>query len=70
MIFGKDINWGRIMCAAGYAEVTFNPEKIDIFINNIKIVSKGKGLNKNKKKIKKTEKRFQIFLKIESYRRN
>ena len=54
MIFGKDVNWGRIMCAAGYADVPFNQEKIDIFINNIKIVSKGKGLNKNKKKIKKT----------------
>ena len=53
MFFGKDANWGRIMCAVGYAGVDINPGKIDVFINGIKIVSKGKGL-KNKKKVKKT----------------
>ena len=41
-MFGNDPNWGRIMCAAGYADVEdkhFHPEKIDIIINSEKIVS-------------------------------
>ena len=29
-VFGKDANWGRILCAMGYSGVTFDPEKVDI----------------------------------------
>lgn len=30
-IFGHDANWGRILCALGYAGVPFDPEKIELF---------------------------------------
>lgn len=29
-IYGKDANWGRILCALGYSGVDFDPEKVDI----------------------------------------
>lgn len=29
-IYGKDANWGRILCALGYAGVDFDPVKVDI----------------------------------------
>ena len=29
-VFGKDANWGRILCAMGYSGVVFDPEKVDI----------------------------------------
>lgn len=29
-IYGKDANWGRILCALGYSGVNFDPEKVDI----------------------------------------
>lgn len=29
-VFGKDANWGRILCAMGYSGVCFDPEKVDI----------------------------------------
>lgn len=29
-VFGSDANWGRILCALGYAGVPFNPEIIDL----------------------------------------
>lgn len=32
-IFGHDANWGRILCALGYAGVDFVPEKIDISVS-------------------------------------
>jgi glutamate N-acetyltransferase/amino-acid N-acetyltransferase len=32
--FGRDANWGRILCALGYAGVTFAPEKTSVrFVN-------------------------------------
>lgn len=29
-IFGSDANWGRILCALGYADIEFDPEKVDV----------------------------------------
>ena len=31
-MYGSDANWGRILCALGYAGVDFNPEIIDVTI--------------------------------------
>jgi glutamate N-acetyltransferase / amino-acid N-acetyltransferase len=33
-VFGKDANWGRIICAIGYSECKINPETIDIAIGS------------------------------------
>jgi len=44
-IFGHDANWGRILCALGYAGVDFDPDKVDIFFESkagrLKIVENG-----------------------------
>lgn len=44
-IYGHDANWGRILCALGYAGVDFNPENVDLYFESkagkIHIVSKG-----------------------------
>ena len=29
-MFGADANWGRILCALGYAGVEFDPNKVDV----------------------------------------
>ena len=29
-MFGSDANWGRILCALGYSNIDFDPEKVDI----------------------------------------
>ncbi|MGN1097636.1 MAG: bifunctional ornithine acetyltransferase/N-acetylglutamate synthase [Clostridia bacterium] len=29
-IFGRDANWGRILCAMGYSSAEFDPDKVDI----------------------------------------
>lgn len=31
-VAGHDANWGRILCALGYAGVDFNPEKVELFL--------------------------------------
>ena len=30
-IFGKDANWGRVLCALGYAGVEFDPDHVDLY---------------------------------------
>ncbi len=33
-VFGKDANWGRIICAAGYSGADFDPQKVDIQLSS------------------------------------
>ena len=35
-IFGKDANWGRIICSVGYAGVDLDPTKVDISLESYK----------------------------------
>ena len=30
-MFGSDANWGRILCALGYSDIDFDPNKVDVF---------------------------------------
>ncbi len=41
--FGEDANWGRILCAAGYSGVPIDPEKVDIYFDDVNIVRRGQG---------------------------
>ncbi len=47
-IYGKDPNWGRIMAAIGYSGVEVIEQKINIYFNRCKLVSKGIGMDKDK----------------------
>jgi glutamate N-acetyltransferase / amino-acid N-acetyltransferase len=41
--YGQDPNWGRIMAALGRADIEMDETRIDIWINDIQIVSGGLG---------------------------
>jgi glutamate N-acetyltransferase/amino-acid N-acetyltransferase len=38
---GADPNWGRIICAAGYSGASFDPNKVDILVNDLCLCRKG-----------------------------
>ncbi|MEO8050407.1 MAG: bifunctional glutamate N-acetyltransferase/amino-acid acetyltransferase ArgJ [Acidobacteriota bacterium] len=40
-IAGSDANWGRILCAAGYAGVAFDPRKVDIEMQGVPVCRGG-----------------------------
>jgi glutamate N-acetyltransferase/amino-acid N-acetyltransferase len=42
---GEDPNWGRIVCAAGSAGVSFDPSRIDLWIGTVQIVRSGRLLD-------------------------
>lgn len=31
-MFGEDANWGRILCAVGYADADFDINKVDVYL--------------------------------------
>ena len=43
-VFGRDPNWGRILCAIGYAGVPVEPENVSVSMAGIPIYGKGGGL--------------------------
>jgi glutamate N-acetyltransferase/amino-acid N-acetyltransferase len=44
--FGEDANWGRIIAAAGRAGVSLDPDKIDIYFDDVCMVKDGLGCGK------------------------
>lgn len=48
-MFGNDANWGRVLCAIGYADAEYEVEKIDVAFQSckgsIKVCENGRGVN-------------------------
>ena len=48
-MFGADANWGRILCAMGYAGVAFDPEGVDVAFSSaagrVAVCQKGRALD-------------------------
>jgi glutamate N-acetyltransferase/amino-acid N-acetyltransferase len=44
--FGEDANWGRIMGAVGRAGVEIDPERIDLYFDDVQMVKAGMGCGK------------------------
>jgi len=43
-IFGRDANWGRILCALGYSGAHFDPSKVNLYIGDVQVMEKGTPL--------------------------
>jgi glutamate N-acetyltransferase/amino-acid N-acetyltransferase len=43
-LFGEDINWGRIMAALGRSGARFDPDAVDLFVDELPVVRRGLGL--------------------------
>ncbi|WP_372681390.1 bifunctional glutamate N-acetyltransferase/amino-acid acetyltransferase ArgJ [Desulfosarcina sp.] len=41
--FGEDANWGRILAAAGRAGVFLDPERLDLYFDDVQMVKDGTG---------------------------
>ena len=70
--YGQDPNWGRIMGAQGRAGIEIEENKIDILIDDIKIVQGGLGLGSEQEKkaaeiMKKPEFSVTVELNIGNY---
>ena len=43
-VFGRDPNWGRILCAIGYAGVPIHPDRVAVSMAGIPIYGNGSGM--------------------------
>ncbi len=56
-IFGGDPNWGRVAAAAGASGVDFDPDKTDIYLGDVLVLSNGASVKGHD--TKKTERHFR-----------
>lgn len=49
-VFGKDANWGRIICALGYSGAQFDPWIVDVYLGDLIVAQNGGGLDFNEEK--------------------
>jgi glutamate N-acetyltransferase/amino-acid N-acetyltransferase len=49
-IFGQDANWGRIINAMGYSGASFNPETVDIWLDDLQVCKDGTGIHFDEEK--------------------
>jgi glutamate N-acetyltransferase/amino-acid N-acetyltransferase len=52
-IAGSDPNWGRIICAAGYAGVAFDPSAVEIAVQGVTVCRTGLAAEFSEDKVKK-----------------
>ena len=47
-VFGQDANWGRVLCAMGYADTEFDPSLVDVYFasnqGKVLVCQQGKGI--------------------------
>ncbi len=67
-MFGSDANWGRILCALGYANIDFDPEKVDVSFESsagsIEVCKAGSSLPFNEDIAKKVLSENEIIIKV------
>lgn len=68
-IYGRDPNWGRIVCAAGNAGLPFNYQEVDLYLGNetnpVKVLEKGTPVEFDRNRMKKILRESQIFIKMD-----
>jgi glutamate N-acetyltransferase / amino-acid N-acetyltransferase len=41
-IYGRDANWGRVICAVGYSGVPVDPDTVDMWLDDLHLVHEGR----------------------------
>jgi glutamate N-acetyltransferase/amino-acid N-acetyltransferase len=64
-LFGADPNWGRIAAAAGRSNVCFEQSKLDIYLDDIKLVHHGKEVEGSQKLAHQVALQNEYILRVE-----
>lgn len=68
-MFGRDPNWGRIVCAAGNAGVPFNYQKVNLYLGNeetqIKVLEKGAPQQYDRNNMKRLLRESHIVVRLD-----
>lgn len=68
-MFGEDANWGRILCAIGYAEADFDIAKVSVSlrseVGSVKVCENGAGVEFSEDEAAKILAKDEIFIDID-----
>ena len=68
-MFGEDANWGRILCAIGYAEADFDIDKVELHLRStagsIKVCENGAGVDFSEEEAAKILHEDEIYIDID-----
>ena len=64
-LFGCDPNWGRILCATGYAGVELDPERVEVTLCGIRIYGSGAGQEYDEEKLIEAMRAEEIPIEID-----
>jgi glutamate N-acetyltransferase/amino-acid N-acetyltransferase len=64
-LYGQDPNWGRIAASVGSSGVIFNPSKLDIYLDKIKVVKGGSNSVKDKVALRRLFKHKDIDVTVD-----
>jgi glutamate N-acetyltransferase/amino-acid N-acetyltransferase len=62
---GEELNWGRILCAAGYSGVTFDPERVALSIGRVPVFRKGAPVLSGKTRAERALKSATILVELD-----
>jgi glutamate N-acetyltransferase / amino-acid N-acetyltransferase len=63
-VAGSDPNWGRVLCAAGYSGVMFDPRKMDIAMQGVPVCKRGLAADFDEPELKRKLDRREVLIEI------
>jgi glutamate N-acetyltransferase/amino-acid N-acetyltransferase len=63
-VAGSDANWGRVLCAAGYAGVEFDPRKMDISMQSVPVCKDGLAADFDEAELKRKLEQPEVLIEI------
>ncbi len=64
-IHGRDPNWGRILCAAGYAGAGVMPESVDLSIQDVPVLRRGTPLSFDAPKLSEAMNGLEVRIRLD-----
>ena len=64
-VFGRDPNWGRILCAVGYSGVDLDPDRVEVKLCGSAIYSDGAGLDVDAEELARAMEADEIPIEID-----
>lgn len=63
--FGEDANWGRIIMAMGNSGADFDPNKVNVFLGDVQVVQKGKGVSFSEERASEALAPFEVSVLVD-----
>lgn len=64
-VFGADANWGRVLCAIGYADPEVRTDAVDLYIGEMQVVRESRPVSFNEKQVQDHMKEEHVKFRID-----